>query len=297
MLPPQSPEEARRRWGTREFTEEVVSTILPSFAQDESLLRWYGDYQRYAVSPSGAAEFFRMFYDTDITDVLTTIRVPTLVLYHPMRREAALGVTALVSGARAVEVRSDDLAIWANDEIPGEIERFLSGREESPVPDTVLTTVLFTDIVASTERAAALGDRAWAELVERHHALVRRELVRHRGTEVDTAGDGFFATFDGPARAIHCAGSVIEGARGLGIEIRAGVHTGECEVAAGKVAGIAVVIGARVSGLAEPGEVLATSTVKDLVAGSDIAFEERGEHELTGVPGARRLYAAFAGAP
>ena len=295
VLPPQSPEEARRRWGTREFTEEVVRTILPSFAEDESLRRWYGDYQRYAVSPSAAAEFFRMFYDTDISDVLPAIRVPTLVLYHPLRREAALGVAARVSGARAVEVRSDDLAIWANDEIPGEIERFLSGRGGSPIPETVLTTVLFTDIVGSTERAAALGDRAWAELIERHHALVRRELARHRGTEVDTAGDGFFATFDGPARAIHCAEAVLEGARELGLELRAGVHTGECELAAGKVAGIAVVIGARISALAGPGEVLASSTVKDLVAGSDIAFTERGEHELAGVPGPRHVYAASAG--
>jgi class 3 adenylate cyclase len=295
MLVPHSAEEARRRWGTREFTEEVVRTILPSFAGDESLLRWYGDYQRYAVSPSAAAEFFRMFYDTDISDVLPTIGVPTLVLYHPRRREAALEVAGLVPGATSVQVRGDDLAIWANDEIPAEIDRFLSGRAESPVPDTVLTTVLFTDIVSSTERAAALGDRAWAELIERHHALVRRELARHRGTEVDTAGDGFFATFDGPARAIHCAEAVLDAARDLDLELRAGVHTGECEVAAGKVAGIAVVIGARIAALAGPGEVLASSTVKDLVAGSDIAFTERGEHKLAGVPDPRHLYAAFAG--
>jgi class 3 adenylate cyclase len=159
------------------------------------------------------------------------------------------------------------------------------------VPESVLATVLFTDIVGSTARAAELGDRGWRELLERHHSLVRRELARFRGDEKDTAGDGFFATFDGPARAIRCAQSVAEQVRELGIELRAGLHTGECELHDDKVAGIAVSIGARVAGLAAPGEVLVSSTVKDLVAGSGIEFNDRGEHELRGVPGEWRLYA------
>ena len=178
-------------------------------------------------------------------------------------------------------------------EVPEEIARFASGEAPPEVPDSVLATVLFTDIVGSTERAAELGDRSWRELLERHHLLVRRELARYRGEEKDTAGDGFFATFDGPARAIRCAQAVIEGVRGLGLEIRAGVHTGECELHEGKVAGLAVVIGSRVAAAAEGGQVLVSQTVKDLVAGAGVQFEERGEHELKGVPGEWRLYAVL----
>jgi class 3 adenylate cyclase len=158
------------------------------------------------------------------------------------------------------------------------------------VPDTVLTTVLFTDVVKSTELAASLGDKVWRDLLQEHHVLVRRELSRFRGQERDTAGDGFFATFDGPARAIRCAQAVIEDASGLGLDIRAGVHTGECQLHDGKVAGIAVSLGSRVSALAQPREVLVSSTVRDLVAGSGIEFEDRGEQELRGVPGRWRLY-------
>jgi class 3 adenylate cyclase len=163
-----------------------------------------------------------------------------------------------------------------------QVERLASGGPPPP-PDRVLTTVLFTDIIESTARAAELGDRAWADLIERHHALVRGELARHRGKEIDTAGDGFFATFDGPGRAIRCAKAIIAAVEPLGIEVRAGVHTGECEIAGGKVAGVAVVVGARAAALAGPGEVLATSTVKDLVAGSDLTFEPRGIRELKGL--------------
>jgi class 3 adenylate cyclase len=166
-----------------------------------------------------------------------------------------------------------------------------AGGWEEPEPDRVLATVLFTDIVGSSERAAALGDRAWRELLESHHELVRRQLVRFRGREVDTAGDGFLASFDGPARAIRCAEAVVEGVRELGLEVRAGLHTGECELLDGKVAGIAVHTGARVAAEAEPGEVLVSSTVKDLVAGSGIGFADRGAHVLKGVPGEWRLFA------
>ena len=166
----------------------------------------------------------------------------------------------------------------------------MAGERPPEVPDTVLATMLFTDLVGSTERAAELGDRGWRELLQHHHALVRRELTRYRGEEKDTAGDGFFATFDGPARAIRCAHAIVDGVHELGLEVRAGVHTGECEVHENKVAGLAVVIGARVAALAGGGEVLVSQTVKDLVAGAGVDFEERGEHELKGVPGSWRLY-------
>ena len=175
-------------------------------------------------------------------------------------------------------------------EVPDEVERFVAGEAPPDVPDSVLATVLFTDIVGSTERAADLGDRTWRDLLERHHRFVRRELTRFRGEEKDTAGDGFFATFDGPARAIRCAQAVVDGVRELGLEVRAGVHTGECELHEGKVAGLAVVIGSRVAAAADGGEVLVSQTVKDLVAGAGVEFEERGEHELKGVPGPWRLY-------
>ncbi len=171
-----------------------------------------------------------------------------------------------------------------------EVEAFLSGMEAEPVPDTVLATVMFTDIVGSTERAATLGDRAWRDLLQDHHILVRRELARFRGEELDTAGDGFFAIFDGPARAISCARAIVGAVDELDLTVRAGVHTGECELQDGKVAGIAVNIGARVAAAAGPGEVLVSGTVKDLVAGSGIEFRERGIHELKGVPGEWRLY-------
>jgi class 3 adenylate cyclase len=232
-----------------------------------------------------------MLHDTDISDILPTIRVPALVVYRARRRDAALRVADLIPGARAVQTSGDDLGAWIGDELPAEVERFLSGQEEAPVPDSVLTTVLFTDIVGSTERAAALGDRGWRDLLARHHAAVRRELARFRGQELDTAGDGFFATFDGPARAIRCAQSIIAVVGELGLDLRAGLHTGECELHDGKLAGIAVSVGARVAGEAGPGQVIVSGTVRDLVAGSGIEFEDLGERALKGVPDKWRLYA------
>jgi class 3 adenylate cyclase len=203
-----------------------------------------------------------------------------------------------IPGASYVELSGDDHLPWVGDSeaIVGEIERFLTGiwqggGWEEPEPERVLSTVLFTDIVGSSERAASLGDRAWRELLEKHHALVRSQLVRFRGREMDAAGDGFFASFDGPARAIRCASAIVEEVRELQLEVRAGLHTGECEVVDGKVAGIAVHTGARIASLAAPGEVLVSSTVKDLVAGSGMDFRERGLEELKGIPGEWRLYA------
>jgi class 3 adenylate cyclase len=213
------------------------------------------------------------------------------VIYSKSRRESALRVAKLIHGARSVEITGAAGPIYLGDGVASEVERFLLGGEEQPVPDSVLTTVLFTDIVGSTERAAGLGDRAWRDLLARHHAAVRRELARFRGQEVDTAGDGFFATFDGPARAIRCAQAILTGVGELGLGLRAGLHTGECELHDGKLAGIAVNIGSRVAAEAGPGEVLVSSTVRDLVAGSGIEFADLGARALKGIPGEWRLYA------
>jgi class 3 adenylate cyclase len=201
-----------------------------------------------------------------------------------------LDLAARIKGARALEIEGSGFTLFEG--LTREVEAFLTGMEAAPVPDTVLATVMFTDIVGSTERAVTLGDRAWRDLLQEHHILVRRELARYRGQELDTAGDGFFAIFDGPARAISCARAIVSAVRELDLTIRAGVHTGECELQNGKVMGIAVNIGARVAAAAGPGEVLVSGTVKDLVAGSGIEFEERGVHELKGVPGEWRLYTA-----
>jgi class 3 adenylate cyclase len=291
---PRSADEARERWGTRGLSEEIIRTVYRSMRGDEAFLRWHVDYLRFAASPGAAAEFFRMVHDTDITDVLPTIRVPTLVIYRAPRRDAALRVARLIPGAKAVQIHGDDPPVYLGDEVAPEVERFLRGRDEPPVPDTVLTTVLFTDIVGSTERAAELGDRAWRDLLGRHHAAVRRELARFHGQELDTAGDGFFATFDGPARAIRCAQAIIADVGELGLDVRAGLHTGECELHDGKLAGIAVSVGARVAGEAGPGQVVVSGTVTDLVAGSGIEFEELGMRILKGVPGEWKLYAVRA---
>ena len=290
-LAPRSGEEARERWGTRELSEEFAKAVYPSLAGDPTFLRWHADYLRFAASPGAAAEFFRMLHDTDISDVLPTIRLPTLVIYRAQRRAAALRVAELIPGARAVQIPGEGGA-WIGDEVPTAVESFLRGHEaEELVPESVLTTILFTDIVGSTERAAALGDRGWRDLLARHHAIVRRDLARFRGQELDTAGDGFFATFDGPARAIRCAQAIVADVAALGLDLRAGLHTGECEIHDGKVAGIAVSIGARVAGEAGARQVIVSGTVRDLVAGSGLAFEDLGARALKGVPGRWRLFA------
>jgi class 3 adenylate cyclase len=290
VVSPLTGDEARERWGTRELSEEIARRIYPSLADDAAFLRWHRDYLRFAASPSAAAEFFRMLASTDISDVLPTIRVPTLVLYRAGRQDPARRVAELIPGARLVQVSGEDHAMWVGEGVVAEVERFLSGRDEAAVPDSILTTVLFTDIVGSTERAAELGDREWRDVLERHHAAVRRALAHFRGHEHDTAGDGFFATFDGPARAIRCAQEIVSSIAELGLSLRAGLHTGECEMHDDKPTGIAVSIGARVAAEARPGEVVVSSTVKDLVAGSEIDFEHVGERSLKGVPGRWTLY-------
>jgi pimeloyl-ACP methyl ester carboxylesterase len=269
----------------------------PGAVGDEGYRRWAATYQRLAASPGAAIAVMEMNKEIDVRPILSAVRVPTLVLHRAgdrtTRIEQARYMTEHVPGARLVELPGVDHTPWVGDTdaILSEVEEFLTGSRHEVEIDRVLATVLFTDIVGSTERAAQLGDRKWRDLLEGYYSLARRELTRFRGREVDTAGDGFFAAFDGPARAIRCAETISKGVRPLGIEIRAGLHTGECEVIGEKVGGIAVHIGARVASLARAGEVLVSNTVKDLVAGSGIGFEDRGTQTLKGVPGEWRLFA------
>ena len=279
------------KWGTKEFAARWCRAIAPSRADDDEFLEWFARLQRAGASPGAAVSVLRMIMDVDIRDVLPAVRVPTLVLASPRFVEPSRHAAQRIPGSRFVEVPGPVMIYLHGEEFYGPIEEFARGAAGEPEPDTVLATTLFTDIVGSTAKASEVGDARWAELVERHHALVRRHLDRYRGTEMDTAGDGFFATFDGPIRAIHCAQAISGSVRDLGLEVRAGLHTGECERLGDKLGGLAVNIGARVASLAGPGEVLVSSTVKDLVAGSGLAFDERGEHELKGVPGTWRLYA------
>ena len=281
--------EVRERWGEREYFEQQATELFGSIAEEE-LVRWFVECQRFCASPGAALAFYRIYGETDIRDVLPAIRVPTLVLYRDWNRDQSLDLARRIPGAQAAELPGRDRNIIVGD-APREVERFVAGAPEEPVPNRVLTTVLFTDIVGSTERALSLGDRVWSELLARHQVSVRRELARFRGTEVDTAGDGFFATFDGPARAILCAREVAAGAHELGLGVRAGVHTGECEMSGEKVTGVAVHIGARVAAEAGPGEVLVSRTVKDLVAGSGLEFDDRGIRELKGVSESWQLFA------
>ena len=272
----------------------------PDMAEDERMA--FARALRLSVSPGAVRDYMRMNLDVDVCGVLDSIRVPTLVLHRTevvrLDIRGARYLAEHIRGARLVELPGRNFAPSVGDAeaLFAEIKRFCadiqSGEWEPTEPDRMLATVLFTDIVGSTEKMAELGDHGWRKLLDGHHAAVRRQLSRFRGIEMDTAGDGFFARFDGPARAIHCAQAITDDVRELGIQLRAGLHSGECELADGKVAGIAVSIGARIAAAAEPGEVLVSSTVKDLVAGSGLAFEDRGTHALKGVPGEWRLYAA-----
>lgn len=280
----------RERWGSRDYFEEQARAIDPD--GDREFIDWYVTCQRFCASPGAALTFQRVYGETDLREILPTIRVPTLVLYRRAMRDQMLDLARRIKGAQALEIEGEGFGAF--EAVTREVEAFLSDKEAEPVPDTVLATVMFSDIVGSTERAARLGDRAWRDLLEDHHIAVRRELARFRGQELDTAGDGFFAVFDGPARAISCARAIVGAVGELDLEVRAGVHTGECELQDGKVAGIAVNIGARVAAAASPGEVLVSGTVKDLVAGSGIEFQDKGSHQLKGVPGEWRLYTAVA---
>ena len=281
-------------WGV-EFTRSVLRQLAPSIADDEELVQAYARAAARGASPAAASALMQMSSMIDVRHVLPAIQVPTLVLHRAdeFLAETTRDVGARIPGARVVELPGHDHMPWLGDQdaVLEEIEEFLTGVRPHPALDRILATMLFTDIVGSTELAADLGDRRWRDLLEQHNALVRRELGRFRGRELNTAGDGFLATFDGPARAIACACAIRDAGRSLGLQIRFGLHTGELELAGSDVRGIAVHTGARVAGKAGPGEVLASSTVKDLVAGSGLEFEDRGSHELKGVPGEWHLYA------
>jgi class 3 adenylate cyclase len=304
-------------WGLSEDDEErLLDRALQAFGQREQAresLRALGEFSdeetdaflemiRFGSSPGAVEALHRMNKEIDVRHVLPAVRVPTLILRGSEDRrvpaEVAGYMASRMPSARVVEIPGAGHLAFGQHHAPilSEIRSFLmeiwdSGGWEEQEPDRVLATVLFTDIVRSSEKVSALGDRGWRNLLERHHALVRRELLRFRGRELDTAGDGFLASFDGPARAIRCACAIVDSLRELDLEIRAGLHTGECELVDGKVAGIAVHTGARVAAHAQPGEVLVSSTVKDLVAGSGIRFADRGVHELAGVPGEWHLFA------
>jgi class 3 adenylate cyclase len=281
----------RNSWGDRDMLESFARALFPSeVTEEEGFLDWFVKERRIAVSPAAAVDFARMAIATDITGVLGSIRVSTLVLHRRSERDQARYVADRIPRATVVELGGEKRWLYADDAADALLS-FLRGEDMPRVPDSVLATVLFTDLVGSTEHAARLGDRAWRDVLTHHHADVRRELSRYRGEEVDTAGDGFFCRFDGPARAIACARSIVDRAKEHDLDVRSGIHTGECEIVGEKIAGIAVVTGARISSLAMPGEVLVSSTVKDLVAGSGFGFEDRGEHVLKGVPGTWNLYA------
>jgi pimeloyl-ACP methyl ester carboxylesterase len=298
-------QQATAEWGTDEFTAAWVARLAPSAAGDARFVEWAARMMRAAASPATNAAFGRMNSLMDAREVLPLIRVPTLVLDRadshlpkgpvdmPPLEEAQYAADR-IAGATLKVLPGRDYLPWVGDQesIVAEVGRFVTGAAPVREPDRVLLTVLFTDIVDSTKRAAALGDKSWRELLERHTALVRRRVEEFRGREIDRAGDGFLTTFDGPARAIRCAQAIVASSAQEGVEIRGGVHSGEVELLDQGIGGIAVHVGARVAALAEPGEVLVTTTVRDLVAGSGIEFVERGTHELKGVPGTWGLLSA-----
>jgi class 3 adenylate cyclase len=284
---------ADEEWGQGRSLAQFASEM----AEIPSMRQMWGRWERLGASPRGAKQLTEMVLDIDVRPILETLQVPTLVVHHTGDRaipvESGRYLASHIPRARYWEQPGEHL-FGDVDALVGEIEEFLTGARPARVRDRVLATVMFTDMVSSTERTARLGDRAFGDLLDRFRAVVRDQLQDHRGREVDTRGDDFLATFDGPARAIRCARAIGDAARTLGVDVRSGLHTGEIELRSDGVGGIAVNIGARVSGLAEPGEVLASRTVVDLVAGSGLEFDDRGEHELKGVPGTWRLFAAKA---
>ncbi len=299
-----SPEEQRaffERFVREVGTGQNLELQAPSVASDDRFVKWWARFERLVASPSAYEELGQIFTDVDVRDILPAIHVPTLVIHRKddaivLERQARY-VADQIQGATYVEFPGEDHLPFVGDAevIVDEVEQFVTGRRPIRETDKVLATILFTDIVDSTRQQAELGDRGWKRLVERHHAIVRGLLGRYRGEEQDTAGDGFYVRFDGPARAIRCAQEIVETIRPLGIEVRAGLHTGECEIVDGKCSGLSVSIGARVMANAGPSEVLVSRTVKDLTAGSGLTFQDAGEHELKGVPDRWRLYRVAAG--
>jgi class 3 adenylate cyclase len=285
----------RARWGTTEEAEARAKEGMPSRAGDPEFVEWLRRDMLLSATAGEAVAQARLYRETVLRDLLPTIHVPTLVAWRAGSRaeRAARHVAGRIPTSVVRELPGDDYALIGGDWRAGlrVIEDFLATLSDAqPDADRVLATVMFTDLVGSTERAAALGDRAWRELLDRHHSIVRRALARHRGREIDTAGDGFFAAFDGPARAIRCAATIREAVRELDLDLKIGLHAGECERAGSGLRGVAVHVGARIGGSAKPGEILVSRTVRDLVAGSGIVFEPAGTHSLKGVPDAWELY-------
>jgi class 3 adenylate cyclase/alpha-beta hydrolase superfamily lysophospholipase len=286
-------------WGTPEFFARQLEEYTPTRAADPDFRAWYARHMRQSASPGAAVAFQRMVMDGDVSDVLPAIRVPTLVLHRTCSTGPAAYVAERIPGAVRHEIPElVDGFSWVDPDgnavLLREAEEFVGTLHGAPEPERVLATILITDIVGSTERAAELGDAGWRDLLARHDDMVRRRLGEFRGTELNTTGDGFVASFDGPVRAVRCALAVREDVRGLGLEIRAGLHTGEGELEGGRFGGIVVHIAARVAAAAQSGEVLVSSTVRDLVAGSEVTFEGRGTHALKGVPGDWQLFAVQA---
>jgi class 3 adenylate cyclase len=310
---PESAASYAEGWGSREWNAQEIAEDIPGRVGDDQFAQLMESYTRLCASPTTFASLVELSLAIDVRDALSSIRVPTLVSsleparrsefsetggpMPPTRAEASRYVASRISGARFVELAPGDPIVWALDqrEAVSLFKEFLVGAWQAGAwkpaePERVLATLLFTDIVDSTARAAEVGDARWRDLMQRHHALVRQELLRFRGREIDTAGDGFFASFDGPARAVRCASAIVATMPEIGLEVRAGVHTGECEIIDGKPGGLAVVVGARISSAAETGTVFASTTVRDLVVGSGIVFEERGAYDLKGVPGSWTLH-------
>jgi class 3 adenylate cyclase len=290
---------SRETPGSESDGTDVAALHAPSLTGDEGFRRWWEDEGRRGASPATAAILGRLDWGSDVRDVLPSISVPTLVLHRVDNLWVRVGngryLGENIPGAKYVELAGGDQFPFAQDAdlVLEEIEEFLTGSRTHHEPDRVLATLLFTDICSSTERAASVGDRGWRDLLDRHDAMVRRQIQRFGGREVKTTGDGFLATFEGPARAVRCAVAIREGAAQLGLEVRAGVHTGEVELRGDDVGGIAVHVTQRISALAPRDEVLVSSTVVDLVAGSGLEFEDRGEHNLKGVPRPWRLFAVI----
>jgi class 3 adenylate cyclase len=290
-------ENIERNWGTPQGIS--IDMWAPSLARDPNAAERLAAYFRTAASPGAVAAIMKMNSEIDVRHVLPTIRAPTLILHRVGDRvieiEHARRLAQAIQGAKLIELPGTDHTFWVSDGglLLDHVEQFLTGKHHAQDRERILATVLFADIVGSTERAVAIGDRSWRELLAAFRAKVRDTLRNFNGREINTAGDGFLAAFDGPARAIRCAGAIREGARSLGVEVRCGLHTGECELVGEDLAGIAVHIGARVTALAAPGEVLVSQTVRDLVAGSGLTFAERGVHTLKGVPSEWRLFQAI----
>jgi class 3 adenylate cyclase len=289
-----------QHWGTLEGARiwaEGESVYGRVFTDEQ--IRFNAKLRRHTGTPDVARELMRIWYETDIRQVLPSVNVPALLLDQHATQTDVEETQYVASLMPQAELKVLPQGVMSSPQVISavvdEVRRFVGVEPPMPELDTVLATVLFTDIVASTEKQAALGSHAWKELIQRHHAIVRDALQRWHGVEADTVGDGFYATFDGPARAIRCALDIVARIRELGIEIRAGVHTGECEIVEGKCTGIAVSIGARVASTASPSEVRVSQAVKDLVAGSGLTFDDAGEHELKGVPDRWRLYRVVSG--